>query len=107
MQDDTQTDTSGAGELTTNEPPGYWFEIIDEDKAAATSDLSTPAFRRECRKPDGPKRVRLAPRRFGFFRFDIRDWLMSRREPVPPTQTRDLVAAARSANAMRAVLTTK
>jgi predicted DNA-binding transcriptional regulator AlpA len=52
--------------------------IISESEAAEAGSVSTSTLRRMHKRGEGPPRIRLSPRRVGYRRRDIEEWLSSR-----------------------------
>jgi predicted DNA-binding transcriptional regulator AlpA len=52
--------------------------VISESEAAEAGNVSTSTLRRMHKRGEGPPRIRLSPRRIGYRRHDIEEWLSSR-----------------------------
>jgi hypothetical protein len=50
--------------------PAWWEQIIPEEEAARLRNVSVDTLRRQAKRGEGPKRLRLSPRRVGYKRKD-------------------------------------
>jgi hypothetical protein len=62
-------------------PPGYLDQVVDDKQAAKENNISPDTMRRL--GPDGPPRIQLSPRRFGYIRRDLLEWRQQRRIAMP------------------------
>lgn len=52
--------------------------VISELEAAEAGNVSTSTLRRMHKRGEGPPRIRLSPRRVGYRRRDVEQWLSNR-----------------------------
>jgi predicted DNA-binding transcriptional regulator AlpA len=89
--------------FSTSVPDNHWLElqrVIDEKKAADLGGISVDTLRRMSARGEGPRRIKLSPRRVGYRMAEVLAWLKAQSgaaDDNAPGRQRETATAAPAA----------